>query len=468
MTLVLARGADCYDSAQDESKLECPPSIAVYGRGQPEMIREERTKGSGTDMDSTHRRNGAPTDQGPLTFLDFFAGAGLVRLGLEPSWSCTWANDIDARKQEVYEAAFGAGEFELGDVASIAVDSLPAGADMAWASFPCQDLSLAGSRKGMKAERSGTYWEFWRLMCDSLDRGQRPPLIVIENVVGMLYGSDFPILCESLAALGMQFGPLVIDARQFLPQSRPRVFVVAVDSRVDCSLLVNEEIDETVPWFTKAVRSAHEKMPEALRESWRWWKLPEPSYTIPSVEGMIEKTPTGVEWHEPGETDARLLGMMTPLNLEKANLAVMQGPSVGFLYKRIREGVQRAEVRFDGVAGCLRTPQGGSSRQIVLVIDDGRVRSRLLSPREAARLMGVPDSFWLPSKYNDAYRAIGDGVAVPVVRWLSDGLLIPLARLCRDSRIDTCAKDDETLVQGRFSSREAVEPVALKRTPVSA
>ena len=403
------------------------------------MTHEQRANVTGTNMNSDHPSNGVPADQGQavtatsphnerLTFLDFFAGAGLVRLGLEPSWSCKWANDIDARKQEIYEAHFGLGEFVLGDVASITSDSLPAGAEMAWASFPCQDLSLAGSRKGMRAERSGTYWEFWRLMRDSLDRGQRPPLIVIENVVGMLYGKDFPILCESLAALGMQFGSLVIDARHFLPQSRPRVFVVAVDSRVDCSLLVDEEVDETVPWFTKAVRSVHEKMPAALGESWRWWKLPAPSSTIPSVEDMVEEKLTSVEWHEPDET-ARLLGMMTPLNLEKTKLAIKHGPSVGFLYKRIRGGVQRAEVRFDGVAGCLRTPQGGSSRQIILVIDDGRVRSRLLSPREAARLMGVPDSFWLPSKYNDAYRAIGDGVAVP--GW-SVGSLISSLSIWRD------------------------------------
>ena len=377
---------------------------------------------------------------GPLTFLDFFAGAGLVRLGLEPSWSCMWANDIDARKQEVYEAEFGTEKFVLEDVANIATNSLPAGADMAWASFPCQDLSLAGWRKGMKAERSGTYWEFWRLMRDSFIEGDRPPLIVIENVVGMLYGKDFPILCESIAALGMQFGPLVIDARQFLPQSRPRVFVVAVDSRVDCSSLVSENVDEAVPWFTKAVTSAYARLPEALKKPWRWWRLPEPSCTIPPVKDLIEENPTSVEWHEPDET-LRLLGMMTPLNLEKTNLATKQGSSVGFLYKRIREGVQRAEARFDGIAGCLRTPQGGSSRQIVLVMDSGRVMSRLLSPREAARLMGVPDSFWLPPKYNNAYRAIGDGVAVPVVQWLSEQLLVRAARLCRESHVDPRSRD---------------------------
>ena len=147
-------------------------------------------------------------DADTLTFLEFFAGAGLVRLGLEPLWSCIWANDIDPRKQEVYEEWFGPGEFVLGDVGTVASDSLPIGADMAWASFPCQDLSLAGWRRGMKAERSGTFWEFWRLMHESMQRRERPPPLVIENVVGMLYGKDFAMLCEALATWGCSLGRL--------------------------------------------------------------------------------------------------------------------------------------------------------------------------------------------------------------------------------------------------------------------
>ena len=405
-------------------------------------------------------------DPETLTFLDFFAGAGLVRLGLEPSWSCAWANDIDPRKQEIYQAQFGTGEFVLGDVGAVETDSLPVGADMAWASFPCQDLSLAGWRRGMRAERSGTFWDFWRLMRDSVDRAERPPLIVIENVVGMLYGKNFPMLCEALAALGMQFGALVVDARLFLPQSRPRVFVVAVDSQVDCSSFVHEDIPDAVPWFSKAVRSSYEQLPASLRALWRWWRLPEPSLAISPVEDMIEENPTAVEWHAPGET-ARLLDMMTALNLEKTNLAIVRGPSVGFIYKRIRGGVQRAEVRFDGIAGCLRTPQGGSSRQIVLVLGDGRIRSRLLSPREAARLMGVPDLFWLPPKYNDAYRAIGDGVAVPVVRWLADRLLTHLARLCRDSQFDVRGKGDSVARQEWKAHRGYAEKLAMNREVVA-
>ena len=95
-----------------------------------------------------------PTDRDCRpTFLDFFAGAGLVRLGLEPSWACIWANDIDPRKQEIYQANFEGDEFVLDDVGNIVASSLPCEADMAWASFPCQDLSLAGWRRGITAER---------------------------------------------------------------------------------------------------------------------------------------------------------------------------------------------------------------------------------------------------------------------------------------------------------------------------
>ncbi len=106
------------------------------------------------------------------------------------------------------------------------------------------------------------------------------------------------------------------------------------------------------------------------------------------------------------------------------------GKRVGTVYRRTRpqdDGTkaQRAEVRFDEVAGCLRTPGGGSSRQIIMVVEGKKVRTRLLSPREAARLMGLPEDYPLPERYNDAYRLIGDGVAVPVVFWLSRTILEP-------------------------------------------
>jgi DNA (cytosine-5)-methyltransferase 1 len=269
-------------------------------------------------------------------------------------------------------------------------------------------------------------------MHDLLKERQRPPIIVIENVVGLLYGDSFNGLCEALAALDMQFGALVMDARKFLPQSRPRVFVVAVDAGWDVSDF--EDSQPVDAWTSKSLSKAREALPENLKGLWRWWSLAAPKRKIMSLDRIIEENPASVEWHTPDETKT-LLEMMSGKNRAKIDHGIRAGGRhTGFLYKRIRKGVQRAEVRFDGISGCLRTPKGGSSRQTVVIVKNGRVLSRLLSPREAARLMGVPDSFKLPETYNDAYRAMGDGVAVPVVSWLSENLLFPLAEKCLDAR----------------------------------
>jgi DNA (cytosine-5)-methyltransferase 1 len=126
--------------------------------------------------------------------------------------------------------------------------------------------------------------------------------------------------------------------------------------------------------------------------------------------------------------------MMSPINLAKVAAAKRAGRRmVGGVYKRTRiEGGikrQRAEVRFDDVSGCLRTPAGGSSRQVIVVIDGAKVRSRLISARETARLMGLDDDYKLPRNYNEAYHLTGDGVAVPVVRHLAHHILEPLLGL---------------------------------------
>jgi len=379
-------------------------------------------------MRTTFLMHKEPIDK--LVFLDFFAGAGLVELGMGPEWQCAWANDIDPKKAEVYAANFDPALYHLGDVANISANHLPSGADMAWASFPCQDLSLAGWRRGMSAERSGTFWAFWRIMRDLHDLDRMPPMLVLENVTGLLYGPEFAGLCEALAGLGLRFGAVVIDAKHFVPQSRPRVFLVAVDDRVDTAPFENAQ-PESSPWLPKSVWSAYLALPPALRARWNWWSLPVPTETVPDVGTRIESRPTTVEWHGAEQT-ARLLEMMTEVNLARIEQARKDGGrQVGLLYKRTRNGAQRAEIRFDGVAGCLRTPSGGSSRQTVVVVENGTVRSRLLTPREAARLMGVEDSFVLPSSYNQAYKAMGDAVVVPAVGWLSINLLTPLATRMR-------------------------------------
>ena len=108
-------------------------------------------------------------ERGLLKFYDFFAGAGMATLGLSAHWECVWANDIDERKAQVYGAHFGREHFIRDDVANIKAASLPKPAHLAWASFPCQDLSLAGWQRGLSAERSGAFWPFWRIMHDLLE-----------------------------------------------------------------------------------------------------------------------------------------------------------------------------------------------------------------------------------------------------------------------------------------------------------
>ena len=124
--------------------------------------------------------------------------------------------------------------------------------------------------------------------------------------------------------------------------------------------------------------------------------------------------------------------MMTPGHIEQVEAAKRAGKRmVGGLYRRTRptkDGakVSRWEVRFDDVAGCLRVPTGGSSRQTVMIVEGASVRSRLLSPREAARLMGLADDYTLPANTNEAYGLMGDGVVVPVVRHLAQHILEPV------------------------------------------
>jgi DNA (cytosine-5)-methyltransferase 1 len=170
-----------------------------------------------------------------------------------------------------------------------------------------------------------------------------------------------------------------------------------------------------------------------------WWNVPTPGHRVRTFADEIEEHPTSVAWHTPAETQ-RLLAKMSPVNKAKVAAAVRAGRRmVGGVYNRTRLDergvkVQRAEVRFDDVSGCLRTPAGGSSRQVILVIDGKKIRSRLISARETARLMGLPDDYKLPKNYNEAYHLTGDGVVVDVVRHLAQHILEPLLAEATEAR----------------------------------
>ncbi len=339
----------------------------------------------------------------------------MARIGLGSAWRCTFANEWSDKKASSYREYFGNADLRIDDVADVTTDDLPGVPTLAWASFPCQDLSLAGSGAGLKGERSGTFKVFWKLVDQMVAVKRAPKIVVLENVVGTLSshgGRDFATLLRTMADSGYAVGALVIDAVHFLPQSRPRLFIIGVQlSGKSPASVIPASLTSAGPlevWHTAAIRNAYAKLPKSLQDRWVWWRLPLPNKRNLSLDEVIEGAPQTVEWHTPEQT-AHLLSLMSPLHLAKVETAKRLGKRiVGTVYKRTRQDengsrIQRAEVRFDQIAGCLRTPGGGSSRQTIIVVEGKKVRTRLLAPREAARLMGVQYDYPLPARYNDSY-----------------------------------------------------------------
>lgn len=350
----------------------------------------------------------------------------MARAGLGERWRCLFANDFDPLKARTYRANWEAAHFHEGDVWALTGADLPGRADLAWASSPCQDLSLAGARAGLEGGRSSAFWGFWRLIEALNGEGRAPRAVAIENVTGLLTsrgGADFTALCAALAEQGYRFGALEADACAFLPQSRPRVFVLAVREAPPAALTGDSR------FHSAAVRAARDRLPEALRALWVNWAPQPPAPRNADLASLLEPD-DAVTWRSAAQTRA-LLAQMSPAHRAQAQAALDSGERrVGAVFRRIRtengQRVQRAEIRFDGLAGCLRTPRGGSSRQMLLVLDGGEARSRLISGREGARLMGLAEDYVLPSTTTGALHVVGDGVAVPVVRFLAERLLEPL------------------------------------------
>jgi DNA (cytosine-5)-methyltransferase 1 len=265
------------------------------------------------------------------------------------------------------------------------------------------------------------------------DEQRAPNIIVLENVVGAITsheGRDFQAIIESLTQLGYYTGGLVVDGASFVPQSRPRLFIVATKTpKTRFSSLISDKPSSV--WHPKNLVKAHSALSDKLKKKWVWWSIPIPPKRNKDLIDVIEENPTDVKELTNAEVN-RLISMMSDTNLDKLSQAKKANKLMaGGLYKRVRkqksgEKLQRAEIRFDGTAGCLRTPSGGSSRQTLILVKNEEVRARLISRREAARLMGVPESYKLPDRYNDAYHVFGDGLVVPAVSWIEQYLLRPI------------------------------------------
>lgn len=362
---------------------------------------------------TTSQNKDIDTSTAPWLMHEFFAGSGLVAYGLKGMFSPVWANDISEQKAAVYEANFGCEKFILDDIKNIKGRSLPF-AHLSWASFPCQDLSLAGAIGGIHASRSGLVWEWLRVLDEMT---QRPKILLLENVAGLLStsgGDNYRVLHMALVDRGYRCGAILLNASLFVPQSRPRVFIIAVQK--DCTI-PDELVGDGPCWLhnNSATKLGHE-LPE-----WVWWQTDRPLQRSVSLKDIVDESVPFDKDHV-----LRLIPERHEAKLLKNTTLYATG------YRRTRNGMQQLELRFDGIAGCLRTPEGGSSKQYLVVKKNDQIHARLLTVREAARLMGAPDSFMLPGSYNDGYKAMGDAVAAPVAQFIGERFLTKIAEAVYD------------------------------------
>jgi len=370
--------------------------------------------------------NGKPHPPG-LRAAEFFSGIGLVRLALEnQGWHVVFANDIDPDKAEMYRHNWPTDDhLVVGDIHALKPGDLP-DCELFTASFPCNDLSIAGRWEGLSGKESSAFWGLVTLLRDL--RGRRPRMVMLENVVGFLMshgGSDFEKALLALNELGYTVDALILNAIHWTPQSRARLFVIAKQ-------------DEGQERRTFALAS--DARPQSLidfigrHDNIRWDiqdvpPLPAPKTKLSEiVQDLPDDDP---HWWSKERTEY----FMNQMSERHANDAreMIDGKKIRYAtaFRRVRNGKSMAELRTDGIAGCLRTPRGGSGRQILFKAGRGRYQVRLLTARECARLQGVPDSYRIDVPLNQALFGFGDAVCVPAVEWIARNCLTKLSGMAR-------------------------------------
>lgn len=385
-----------------------------------------------------------------MRFAEFFAGVGLVREGLAgDGWSCAWANDIAPDKQETYTANFGKGDFVLGDIWHIAQQpkQVPDDVFLYTASFPCTDLSVAGDRAGLAGEESGTLNALLNILAQKKQANAQPHIVLLENVKGFLtshQGKDIRHTVKALNTLGYTVDIIELDAVMFTPQSRPRVFVIAVEDSLAQQVmkLKNKKhiLDSWWTHFHQSPQLRSSKLRDLIQSNpdlnWGLFDIPEPEKTILKLTQLVEQLPENSPLWWNTEKQQYLFNQMSPghqtVIREKLNEPEY---FYGTVYRRMRKGQSMAELRSDGIAGCLRTPRGGSSKQILVRTGKGIWKARLMTPREYARLQGVRDSFWMPDNDNKGYFAMGDAVCVPAIQYLSKHVLKPAYEIWQQNSV---------------------------------
>lgn len=360
---------------------------------------------------------------------EYFAGIGLVRMGLEPhGWKVVFANDFSHKKYEMYRSFFPDAQhhYKVHDIFQVDPASIPP-ADLATCSFPCIDLSLAGNMSGMiNGAHSSAFWGFIKVL--KAQREYSPQIVLLENVPGWLYsnkGRDFRITVQALNELGYACDVFILDALRFVPQSRLRVFLVGMKMSVSYpgvefilrrpKSLLSDQLKKNI-LFNKELKWFYNEIPH-----------PAPVKSGGLAEVIEPMSDSDSRWWSDDQVNRHLSMMKDSHRQRIEQLAKGEQFVYRTFFRRRRDGQQRAEVRDDDLSGCLRTAVGGSGRQFLIRAGKGIIKMRVMTPREYARLQGVPDEYPITVNGVQALTGFGDAVCVPVISWIAKHILNPLA-----------------------------------------
>lgn len=330
----------------------------------------------------------APSTSRPsFSFIDLFAGIGGIRTAFETiGGRCVFTSEWDAYAQKTYAANFTATHAIAGDITAIHEDSIPDHAVLL-AGFPCQPFSIAGVSKknalghahGFADETQGTlFFDVARIIA-----AKQPRAFLLENVKNLQShdkGRTFDVIKRTLTEeLGYHIHCKVIDAAHFVPQHRERIVIVGFRDPVKFD------------W-------ADLQLPEKGRR-----KLAEILHRTDGTEPVLP-------WDEERFFDSKNCVVPAKFTLSDK------------LWNYLQSYAEKHRLKGNGFGFGLVTGKDISRTLSARYYKDGseilihqaRKNPRRLTPRECARLMGLPDTFRIPVSDTRAYRQFGNCVAVPV------------------------------------------------------
>lgn len=319
-----------------------------------------------------------------FTFIDLFAGIGGFRLALQNlGGNCLFSSEWDEYSKQTYRANFG--EVPFGDITKDEVKKyIPDEFDILTAGFPCQAFSIAGKRGGFEDTRGTLFFDVAQII-----KKHKPKAIFLENVKGLASHDRGKTLATILNVLRNELGyfvpePQIVNAKDFgVPQNRERIFIAGFRGDLN--------IDE--------------------------FDYPKPTNKKVTLRDVIEKSEVSVKYYL-SKQYLKTLVEHKRRHKEKGN---------GFGYEIIPDGA---------IANAIVC--GGMGRERNLIVDNrltnfkpvtnikgevNREGIRKLTPREWARLQGFPDKFRIVVADAQAYKQLGNSVAVPAIQAMAKKIL---------------------------------------------